>query len=357
MNRQWSLIATMTGLAYAAAGCSVGEAGPSAVPAANSPAPLPVMVTTPEITDLVATYATTATIGADSDASIPARVTGEVVDILVEEGDAVREGQVLARLDGDRLRLAMEQARAELDQAKRELERLENLHERGLVSAAMFDGLRYQVESLEATWKLRRLEYGYSEIRATIAGVVAERHIKVGAQLTPGMPAFRIADTSELIAYLEIPQTELGKFEAGHRANMRVDSMPGAGFDATIERLSPTIDPETGTFRATAYIDNSDGLLAPGMFGRFSIAYERHADALVIPAAAAVQEDGVTVVYVVRDGSAVRRVIETGLRAGDRIEVLAGLDRDDQVVVTGQSSLRDGSPVLASAGLPATYSG
>ena len=124
--------------------------------------------------------------------------------------------------------------------------------------------------------------------------------------------------------------------------------MPDASFEATIARISPTIDPRNGTFRATAYIDNQEGFLAPGMFGRFEIAYEQHVDALVIPAAALVKEDSETVVYVVEGGAAVRRPIETGIQSGDNIEVLSGLGEHEKIVVTGQGGLRDGSRVLAS---------
>ncbi len=138
------------------------------------------------------------------------------------------------------------------------------------------------------------------------------------------------------------------KFSAGHQVNVRVDAMPELSFDAQIVRISPTIDIRNGTFRATAYINNEDGLLTPGMFGRFEIAYEQHADALIIPAAALVKEDNQTVVYVVEEGAAVRRIIRTGIRSGDYIEVLSGLDGHEQIVVTGQGSLRDGSRVLAS---------
>lgn len=124
--------------------------------------------------------------------------------------------------------------------------------------------------------------------------------------------------------------------------------MPGEQFPAELVRISPTIDTRNGTFRATAIIDNSHGKLAPGMFGRFTIAYEAHRDALVIPATALLQDEDADAVYVVTDGEVVRRTIETGIAAGGRIEILDGLDETDVVVVVGQSALRDGSKVLAS---------
>ena len=113
-------------------------------------------------------------------------------------------------------------------------------------------------------------------------------------------------DTSELLAYLQIPQGELAKFAAGQAATLVVDAMPNTTYSATIARISPTIDVRNGTFRATAFVDNRSGELAPGMFARFSIAYDRHADALVIPRAAIVEEDDQASIYVVANGSVAR---------------------------------------------------
>ncbi|MDH4107807.1 MAG: efflux RND transporter periplasmic adaptor subunit [Gammaproteobacteria bacterium] len=336
--------------AGALTGCGVGEAKSNGQAEETGTAALPVIVTSPETIDIYATYKTTANIVADSEAPLLARVSGEVVEILVEEGDLVSEGQLLARLDGDRLRLEMLEADAKLHQATRELERMSQLRERGLVSVASVDGLRYTVDSLDASYALKRLEYGYTEIRATIPGVVSSRDIKVGTQMKVGDTAFRITNTEKLVAYMSIPQTELGKFAVGHEATIRVDSMPESEFRATIARISPTIDARNGTFRATAYIDNRSGELAPGMFGRFTIAYDRHDDALVIPLEATLREDGETVVYIVRNGTAERRPIRTGIVSDGKVEVLSGLHAEEQVVLTGQSGLRDGSRVLASIG-------
>ncbi|MDX1515438.1 MAG: efflux RND transporter periplasmic adaptor subunit [Woeseiaceae bacterium] len=326
------------------AGCGTGQASVSDAPEAT---PVPVDVTYPRRADLSATYEATTTIGAEGDAPVLARVGGDIVDILVEEGDRVEQGDVLARLDGERLRLEMLAAKADLDKARGEYERYVDLHARGLVSEAMFEGLRYDLESLTAAYELARLDFEYSKIRATISGFVSERRVKLGENLAVGQEAFRITDVSELIAYLRIPQTELGKFAAGHAATLSVDSLPGRRFNAEIVRISPTIDVQNGTFRATAFIDNSERLLAPGMFARFSIEYETHENALTIPLRALLQEDDETAVYVVAGGQVERRAIRTGIVASDRIEVLDGLDGDDAVVIAGQTALREGSKVIA----------
>ena len=328
------------------AGCGSGEAAQTG--AQDVPAPLPVQVVSARVADISATYQTTTTIEADAEAPILARVAGEVVEIFVEEGDLVEKGEVLARLDGDRLRLQMLEARAELHKTVREYERQTRLHERGLISTATIEDLEYDLAAKRASYELKRLNYDYTEIRATIPGIVSSRDIKIGNTIAVGEPAFKVTDTSRLVAYLTIPQTELSKFSSGHEVAVAVDSAPGVPFSATIARISPTIDVSSGTFRATAYIDNSEGGLAPGMFGRFQIAYAQHSGAIVVPASAVVREDNEAIVYVIEDGAAVRRAVRTGIENGGMLEIVSGLKAEDSVVLSGQSRLRDGSRVLAS---------
>jgi membrane fusion protein (multidrug efflux system) len=330
-------------------GCGVGEASVDTADSILESTPVAVEIATPLRSDIYATYTANASISSDRDAPVTARVPGEVVELAVEEGDRVAAGQVLARLDGERLRLEMLSAKANLDRAEKELARNADLHARGLVSSSMFEGLKFDLASLKATYDLRRLDYEYSVIRAPIAGVVSAREIKAGQNLDVGQIAFRITETSELLAHLQIPQTELAKFDVGHSATVEVASMPDKMLSATIIRISPTIDARNGTFRATAKMENADGTLAPGMFGRFTIAYEKHANALVIPTNALLDEDQETTVYVVQNESVVRRVVQTGIKEKGRVEILGGLQDDDQIVVVGHAGLRDGSKVLASA--------
>lgn len=334
-------------MTLALAGCGSGNAAQTE--AQDVPAPLPVEVVSAQVADIFATYETTATIESDAEAPILARVAGEIVEILVEEGDAVRKGQVLARLDGDRLRLQMLEAKAELQKTEREYERLTRLHERGLISTATYEGVEFDLAAKRASYEMKRLDYDYTEIRATIDGVVSARDVKVGTNIAIGQAAFKVTDTHQLVAYLVIPQTELHKFSSGHQAAVSVDSAPDVAFTATIARISPTIDTSSGTFRATAYIDNSDNGMAPGMFGRFTIAYEKHSDAIVVPASAVVREDNQAIVYVVEGGEVARRPVRLGIESGGMLEVLDGLTAADRVVLSGQSRLRDGSRVLASA--------
>ena len=349
LNTRLLAVAAIMPAILVMAGCGVkaSEAAAPETVADAAATPLAVEASRPHRGAIHATYEATATIDADADAPVPARVGGELVALLVEEGDRVTAGQALARLDGERLRLEMLAARAELDKARADLERNRDLHARGLIAAATFDGLTYDLEALDATWQRRKLEYEYATIRAPIAGVIAERHVRPGQHVDAGDIVFRVTDTTTLYAYLRIPQTEIAKFAAGHDAGFVVDADPGHEFAARIVRVSPTIDTRNGTFRATAAIDNSSGTLAPGMFARFVIRYERHDDALLIPSAALIREDSATAVFVIEDDTAIRRDVRIGIEAGGRAEVLDGLDDRDTVIVVGQHAVRDGSKVQA----------
>ena len=344
-------------LSLGLAGCNTGEAKIAGQEEAAEVAAMPVDVVLPGRADIYAIYHTTGALESDDEASVVAKVDGEIVEILVEEGDAVSNGQILARLDGDRLRLQMLQAKATLEKTSRDYERNVRLHEKGLVSAAVAEDLEYELDSQQAAFELAKLNYSYTDIRAPISGVVSARDIKLGQHIDVNTSAFRIVDNAHLVAYLKIPQNELGKFAVGHNVDLRVDAVADETFTATIVRISPTVDTVNGTFRATAYVNNDDGSLAPGMFGRFDIAYEKHSAALTIPSSALVREDNLSAVYVVENGAAAQRRVVTGIENNGLVEIISGLEEGEQIVVTGQGSLRDGSKVLASVEIPPAVAG
>ena len=139
-------------LAASLMGCGIGSASDADAEDIRAATPVPVEVARPYRANIDATYSATATIASDHDAPVVARVAGEVIELLVEEGQHVEEGQVLARLDAERLRLEMLAAKANLEQARAEYERNTDLRERGLISESMFDNLQYDLKALEATY-------------------------------------------------------------------------------------------------------------------------------------------------------------------------------------------------------------
>ena len=306
---------------------------------------IPIEVGSVERGDVTAVYTGTASLETDADALVVAKVGGEVVEILVEEGDRVKEGQVLARLDGDRLRLEMERARANLRKLEQEYNRNVQLFEKGLVSSGAFEDLKFELEALRAVYRLAQLEYDYTQIRAPISGVVAQRHIKLGNNITANSPAFQVTALDPLIAYLHIPERELRRLQPGQTAELSLDAIPGRRFRAEVERISPVVDPATGTFKVTVEVPDPEGQLKPGMFGRFNIVWDSRSGVLLVPRVAIVDDDVSDSVFVLINGKVERRAIITGYASGDRVEVVQGLEGDEEIVIVGQSGLRDGSRV------------
>lgn len=307
--------------------------------------PVPVEVISPFRGDVFAMYSGTASLETEEEALIVAKVGGEVTELLVEEGDRVKEGDILARLDGDRLRLEMQRAYANLKKLEQEYDRNVELREKGLVSAGAFEGIKYELDSLKAAYNLARLEYSYTDIRAPIDGVITERFIKVGNTISANDNAFRITDMDPLLSYLFVPEKEFRRLKPGQSARMTVDAIPGEVFDASILRISPVVDPETGTFKVTLAIDDPSERLKPGMFGRFQIIFDRRQNVLLLPRVAVLEDEAQQTVFVVEDGVARRRSIETGYSMGENIEVTGGLSGDETVITLGQTGLKDGAVV------------
>ncbi len=327
------------------AACQPGDGDKDAKTDEDASPAIPVEIGSATRGDIFAIYSGTAPIEAFADATVIAKVAGEVLEILVEEGDVVKSGDILGRLDGDRLRLEMEQAGANLRKLKREYQRNVDLRDRGLISAGDFEKIQYEMEALQATFDLAALELGYTEIRAPIDGVISERFIKVGNMIEVNAPTFQVTSLEPLISYLHVPEREYRLIDPGQEATIVFDALAGEEFAAIVSRVSPVVDPGTGTFKISIEVTDPSRRLKPGMFGRIDIVYDMHKDALQIPRSAIVEEAGQSAIYVVSDNVAERRIIRTGYAEGGQIEVLEGLDGTEVFVTVGHTSLKNGSRV------------
>ena len=307
--------------------------------------PIPVETTTPIRGDIDAIYTGTAPIEAFSEATVIAKVEGEVRQILIEEGDTVVKNQVLARLDGDRLRLEMNESQARLRKLQRDFERNQELTETGLISEGDFEKIKFNLEALQAAYNLANLELDYTQIRAPIDGVVSERFIKIGNTIKAGDPIFHVTSLSPLVAYLHVPEREYRQIAAGQPAGIRIDALGGDPFLAYVTRVSPIVDPATGTFKITIEIGNEQKRIKPGMFGRMAITYDRHENALQIPRSAIIESATATSVLVEEEGIAIRKAVQTGYSFNGMIEITSGLDDGENVITVGQVGLKSDSRV------------
>jgi membrane fusion protein (multidrug efflux system) len=326
-------------------GC--GSSGASTAPEekAGEDTAIPVEVASPQRGEMRATYSGTATLEAEADAEVVAKVQGELTELRVEEGDRVKAGEVLARLDGRQLRLEVAQVDAELAKLERDYRRQIELNAKGLVAAGTFEGLKYDLDTLRARRDLAQLQLSYTQIRAPFGGVVATRSVRVGQTVQPNTALFRITDPSPLRAQVFVPERELQRLRVGQPAAVQVDAVPGRMFPAQVSLVAPTVDARTATFKVTVEVDDASAVLKPGMFARIGIVFERKQQALQIPRVALVETDGERSVFIVQQGLARQRSVTTGLTDAGNVEITDGVREGEQVVIVGQSGLKDGNKV------------
>lgn len=328
----------------AACGGQDGEQAAADDDSEESP-PIPVETSRPERGDVYAVYTGTAPIEAFAEADVVAKVAGEVRQLLVEEGDAIKAGQVLARLDGDRLRLELNESAARLNKLERDFERNVDLRDKGLISEGDFEKIKFDMEALRAQHNLASLELDYTQIRAPIDGVISERFIKLGNTVAIDEPLFRVTSLDPLVAYLHVPEREYSNIRPGQPVGIQIDALSGDPVVAEVTRVSPTIDPNTGTFKITIEIRDDKQRIKPGMFGRVGVVYDSHENALKLPRSALVEDLNGPSVFIVEDGVARRSYVETGFSDRGMIEIVSGLSDDADVITVGQIGLKDGAAV------------
>lgn len=291
--------------------------------------------------DIAAYFSGTATIEAEEETEVVAKVGGVVEKILVEEGDFVNAGDILAKLDDEQIAVQLAQAKANLKKLESNYQRNMDLHKKSLVSTEVFQQVKYEYEHQKAAYELAELNLNYTSIRTPISGVIAERLVKVGNMILPNQATFRVTGLDPLIAVLHVPERQLSKLRVRQKATLTVDAIEKGEFTGHIERVSPVVDPGTGTIKVTVEMHDPSRRLRPGMFARINIIYDIHANTLMAPKDAIIMEDRESAVFVVRDSTAYRQYIETGYTNTAHVEVLSGLQLGDTLVTTGKGSLKD----------------
>jgi membrane fusion protein, multidrug efflux system len=305
---------------------------------------VPVEVAKAQRKPIAASYSGTANLEAPGEAQVVAKTSGVMVQLLAEEGDQVTAGQVLARIDGDRVRLEAQRQLAIVHKLENNFRRSQELAARKLVSAEASDQIKYDLESARATYELAKLELSYTNIIAPISGVVAQRMVKPGNLIGLNAPVFRIVNNSHLEGVLNAPEREMSRLKPGLPLRMVVDAVPGRIFEGKVDRVSPVMDSGSGTFRVVCAFDNAPEL-RPGMFGRIEVVYDQRQDALTVPRIALLEDEGEPALYIIRGKNAKRTTVKVGYSNGELAEILSGVKEGDMVVTAGKVAIRDGTEV------------
>lgn len=344
---------TLGGLALALAGCG----GADEVPAVSAP---PVMVAEVEARTVVDQILATGELLAVEEAGIAAEVNGRVTELLVREGAAVDEGSVLLEIDPERRQLGLDSERAMvaeaeegIENARRELGRIRSLHRKQAASQAQLDDAETAVARAESRLAGARAQLGLAEralrdasVRAPFSGLIAERHVSVGDYVAVGQRLFDLVALDPVEVEFTLTERDSGRVALGDLVEVRVAPHPDEVFRATVNVVSPRIDPRTRTLRVKALIENADGRLRPGLFARADLGVAEREGVPMLPEEAILQRSDGSVVFVLADGHRVeRRQIEVGAFHDGWVEATSGVRAGDRVVVRGQSRLVDGSPV------------
>ena len=295
-------------------------------------------------------YSTSATLRADRRATVTARTSGVLEQLLVEEGDDVVAGQPLAILENDEQTIEFQRISASRDNQIREHERARQLRDQDLLSEEDYETTLREAEEARHAADLAELVLSRTVIRAPFEGTVLKRHLDDGGNVNDGTPVYDLADLTPLYADVNVPERQIARLAVAQAVRLIADSS-GEEVEARIERLAPEVDPTTGTVKVTLAVRGLT-TLRPGGFVRVEIVVDTHSDALVVPRSALVAEGRRWHVYrLAAEGGSVERLeIARGFEEGDRVEIVDVVSGEpllagDRIVVVGASALSDGSAV------------
>ena len=298
--------------------------------------------------------------------TVKSKVAGEVLTLTVREGQEVKQGEVLARIETRYIKATLDtqvatlqKARADLALAKLNRDNSDAMLKEHFISQNAYDSAASTYEADLATMKaaeaqvtLAQLSWDDAVVRAPISGTVVSRLLQPGERVDIDGSIVALVDLSQMEFQALAPASEIPGVKVGQIAHFKVSGFGDRNFDGRVERINPMT--EQGSRSITVYLSvpNPDGALKGGMFGQGMLVMDKNAPAPTIPAAAVRSEAGLPFVLVFAEGKLYRRPITPGLTSedGGSVEVRDGLKPGEQVLLAKLDDFKDGAPaVLKSA--------
>jgi membrane fusion protein (multidrug efflux system) len=306
---------------------------------------VPVEVVVVDSGPMESVISSSATIEAESEIDVVAEAARRVEERLVEEGDHVKAGDLLLRLQDDEQRSNLQKAETMLDTARREFERQQRLMEQELTTEKALNEARSTFEQRQVDYDDAKRELSYTEVRAPIQGTVVERLVNVGDQVNLGAKLFRIVDFSSLIAYVYIPEKDLQRLRVDQPARVRAPALGDREYDCRVKRVSPIVDARSGTIKVTVGIGDQPGL-RPGLYVDVDVITDVRKDAVRVPKRAIVYGEDQLFVFRIGKGRVARRaLLVPELEDQSYVVPAAGIAVGDTLVTAGQAGLKDGAKV------------
>jgi len=301
-------------------------------------------------TPLVETVSSIGSLVADESVVIRSELDGRIVEIAFDEGQPVKAGQLLFRLDDAIFQAQLREAEARLDLTRRTYERARTLRQKGAGSSENLDRALSEMRIAEASVELNKARLEKMRIVAPFAGTIGLRQVSLGAFVEAKNELVTLVNLDSLKVEFRIPERYFRVVSEGGLIRAAPDALPGEVFEGRIYAIAPVVDINGRSVAVKARVGNPERRLRPGMFVRITLIVGERVDALVAPESAILQRGDGQFVYRIEDGKAVLVKVGLGLRQTGRVEVVDGLRAGDTVVTAGQIKLRPGTPVKVTGG-------
>ena len=284
--------------------------------------------------------------------TLSAEVAGQIKWAGPDEGDAVKKGQAIVKVDTARFDAAVARARASLKLAESNYRRVKSLTDSNTLSKEALDRAIAEKETAEAALQTAEIDLEKASIESPLSGRVERRYVEAGEYLTPGTRVADIVSITRVEVTFEIPERDISHVATGKEAELAFESLADPATGEPYARVLPVTavadvaDATTRTYTARVLMDNGDERLKPGMIGRARLKRLTRSGVLVVPNSAVVSRKGLHTVWVVDgDGNATERKVTFGVTDGVRVEITDGLRAGDRLVVEGRMNCMEGKPV------------
>jgi RND family efflux transporter MFP subunit len=310
--------------------------------------------------------------------SVKARIPGDIREVLVREGEAVKAGQVLVRMDTrdyqarlDQARGALQAARGQLDIATKSRDNNKALLDKGFISKNAFDNAssqydiaRANVESARGALDVAEKALGDTVIRTPIAGLVSSRMVQPGEKVSADNRLLDVVDLSQMEMEASVPASDIGNVALDQEVQVKVEGL-SKPFIGKVARINPATQAGSRSIYVYVQVDNPQGALRVGMFGEAQLTMEKKTGVLTVRQSAVQKDGGQPFVYAIESGKLVRKPVAQGMHgdngSGDAVEITSGLDNGAQIIKTNLGTLRTGTVVkilnVAAANPPAGGTG
>ena len=273
------------------------------------------------------------------------KIAGSVEEVLVQEGAPVKEGDIIARIESDDYRIALDRAEAAYKLAKADFERDKSVYAQGVIPTAELDARDTNMQTAKADLDNARLLYDRCTIRAPISGVIRSLDAKVGLYLGIGDPIGRILQIDKVKAVIGIPESDITAVRNLPTVDITIQALDNLTVTGKNHFVSTSPETAARLYRIELEIDNPDHLILPGMFVRANIIKQSRKEALSIPFYSIISRNNEQYIFIENDGIVKKQQVKTGIMEQWMIEITEGLERGDRIVVEGHRDVENDQKV------------